>query len=570
MTQTLTDDHPPAPRGATAGAAPDATPAAPDTGPAAPGTPHRAPDALRKGGRSRPAPAAPGGGTAPAAEAVEGGQTAGQGRSRLLAGVALVGMLVVAAVGFAASYATLEARARDWGFGGLSGWFPIGVDGAILAFLALDLYLIQRGRPWPVLRFAAHAMTLATVWFNASEANVTGASWTDDPVRAAAHGLMPFLFVVGVEAARRAIIHAAQIEEGTATDRIPLHRWVLSPLRTTRLYRRMRLAGVRSYAEMVQREQDLMGYQVWLTQELGGSLKGATQEQRLPMTMAPRGYTVEQALALPARWRAEAEERQRAQAERERAEAERQRAEAEAAEEEQRRARLRALEAAAEEAEAEHRTTSRAEAAAAEAERLRVEAEAATEAARVQAEQVRVVAERRARAEEQVIESADAAEAAARAAEADRLRAEHERAESAARAESARAEAERQRLAAESARAAAAAAADQEAAAAADRRAADHERAAAAARHETAELEARAQRAEDYARLNARERNERRVARMLAASAQGGPVALDAVPLADIQEALGVSRTTAGELRTAAADLLASGYRPTDLDAVQH
>ncbi|MFF9344892.1 hypothetical protein ACF1CG_34695 [Streptomyces sp. NPDC014773] len=99
------------------------------------------------------------------------------------------------------------------------------------------------------------------------------------------------------------------LDERTGTDRILLHRWVLSPVRTPRLYRRMRLAGVRSYQDMVDRGQALEGYRVWLTQELGGDLSKATDEQLLPMTMVPRGYTVEEALALLAQWKAEADQR---------------------------------------------------------------------------------------------------------------------------------------------------------------------------------------------------------------------------------------------------------------------
>ncbi|GGQ86709.1 hypothetical protein GCM10010250_67140 [Streptomyces althioticus] len=79
----------------------------------------------------------------------------------------------------------------------------------------------------------------------------------------------------------------------------------------------MRLAGVRSYDERIAREQALEGYRVWLTQELSGDLSKATDVQRLPMTMAPKGFTVDEALALPAKWNAEADERARAEAERE-------------------------------------------------------------------------------------------------------------------------------------------------------------------------------------------------------------------------------------------------------------
>ncbi|MFF7191869.1 DUF2637 domain-containing protein [Streptomyces sp. NPDC008222] len=128
---------------------------------------------------------------------------------------------LVGGIGFATSYHTLAKVALSWGFGeDLSRWFLIGVDASILAFLALDLYLILKGIPWPVVRMAAHGMTGATIWFNASAQGDISA----DPVKAASHGVMPVLFVIGVEAARRLFIQKAQLEAGTATDRIPLHR----------------------------------------------------------------------------------------------------------------------------------------------------------------------------------------------------------------------------------------------------------------------------------------------------------------------------------------------------------
>ncbi|MFZ4184533.1 DUF2637 domain-containing protein [Streptomyces pseudogriseolus] len=179
----------------------------------------------------------------------------GRARAQLPGPTAARGCCFVAGVGFASSYDTLRAAAEAKGFShALSYWVPIGIDGAILAFLALDLYLTHRRIPKPLLRFAAHAMTLATVVLNATSSGKSGTGLSEDPVRALWHGLMPILFVVGVEALRHLVLHATQIEDGTATERIPLHRWLLAPAPTARLYRRMRLAGVRSYDEMIARE----------------------------------------------------------------------------------------------------------------------------------------------------------------------------------------------------------------------------------------------------------------------------------------------------------------------------
>ncbi|WP_371637719.1 DUF2637 domain-containing protein [Streptomyces zaomyceticus] len=582
MSETLTDTHTPAMRGAMAPAAPETAGAAPAATAATPGTVKAAPPAPRKGGPGWPGGEAEGVSTAPATETLAPGHLATPPAAQtfmdramgwLLMGLAGLLMPVVGVIGFASSYKALEKFATEQGFGSLAWTFPIGIDGAILAFLAWDLILVRRGTPWPPLRFAAHFMTVVTIVFNAAHGigakpgtNLLDALWAD-PMGAWSHGLMPFLFVLGVEGVRHLLVHMWRLEEGTAGDRVPLHRWILSPIRTARLYRRMRLAAVRSYTDMVEREQALEGYRVWLKNELGGDLSKASDEQLLPMTMAPRGYTVEEALALPAKWKAQADERK--------AEEEDRKAEAEVAEAE-RNANLKIKELEADNrikaAESRIKAATRTAAARSESEAVQAEsqaetdrvlAESATDAARLKAQHLRRAAEQEAAVLAQAQESAELAEARARKAEAERIEAQEAAATQEARqrteraaAETERIEAQRQREAADRARDARRTAEDL---AQAELIEADTARQRAA----RAMAEAAAEAAEDYARLSSRQRNARRVARMLIHSQPGTPADLithDAVSLREVQERLGVSQTIAGELRHEAIDLLAAGY----------
>ncbi|MER7841815.1 DUF2637 domain-containing protein [Streptomyces sp. NPDC096040] len=498
---------------------------------------------------------------------------------------AALGGTLVGVIGFAMSYSTLAEVALSWGFTPrLAPWFPVGVDASIIAFLALDLYLIRKRTAWPLLRMAAHAMTGATIWFNASSQGDIGA----DPVRAASHGVMPLLFVIGVEAARRLFIAKAQLEAGTATDRIPLHRWILSPLGTPRIYRRMRLYGVTSYPEMTRREQDLKGYEQWLRRKYNGDLDAASEDERLPMTMAAYGYTVAEALALPERQERQAQERAE-DAERRRLEAQTRKEEAQARAEAARlesagrleavrarvdaetgqarahaRAQVSAAERAAEQEEAALETALLAEARArqAAADRKAAEEREAAAAADVRAAELeRQAAEKRRQAAEadraaaaqtQAIETAEIAEARKRAAEADKAAAETEE----AARETRRRAAEADRLAADEEERAAVARADAQDA---REREAETELRAAEKRLAAAETERRAVEAEDAARLTPRQRAVRRVARMILA-ADG---IAEQLPLAAIQHELGVtSAGTASEYRQEAAELLAGGYRP--------
>ncbi|MGW1534463.1 DUF2637 domain-containing protein [Streptomyces aureus] len=523
------------------------------------------------------------------------------GRDRLmtlLSVAAATGGPLIGAIGFAMSYSTLAKKALSWGFStSLAPWFPVGVDASIIVFLALDLYLIRKDTPWPLLRVAAHGMTFATIWFNASsQGHISG-----DPVRAASHGVMPLLFVIGVEAARKLFIKKVQLEAGTATDRIPLHRWILSPLGTPRIYRRMRLYGVTSYPEMIRREQDLKGYEQWLRRQYGGDLDAASEDERLPMTMAAYGFTVAEALALPERQEREAQERAE-EAERRRLEAQTRQEQAQAHAEVDRlrsegmvetaraqvaaetgqarahaRAQVSAAERAAEQEEAALETALLAEARArqAAAEREAAQQREAAAAADVRAaaleqqaadkRKAAKEADRSAAAEAQAIETAEIAEARRRAAEANLAAAETEQA--AAETLRAAAETERRRQEEEGRREAALADA-----ARAKQAAAEAERRAAETRLAAAETERRAVEAEDIARLSPRERSVRKVARMALAAGlvtiglgprQIHPALCQMVSIADVQQALEVSSSdTASKYRQEAAELLAGGYRP--------
>jgi hypothetical protein len=466
--------------------------------------------------------------------------TAGRRSDRALTAVALVGGTILAGIGFTGSYKTLRDLAFDRGFGTFAYAFPIGVDVGIVVLYALDLYLIRRDTPWPMLRRLAHLMTIATIVFNAAAAE---GGLTGDPLGTAMHGVIPLMFIAAVDAARRAIVKASDIAAGRDSQGVPAARWVLSPTRTAALWRRMKLWGTASYQETVQIEQERTVYEAMLQRKYGrGWKRRAKADELLPLTMARYGLTVDQALALP-RQAAEAEQLRQEQNEALELEAQA-RAEKRAADRRKASIRTQSEIRAAEIAASADET-----AATAQAQASVTEAQAAAEAqARIALEAARA------------IKSADAAEADQRAAEAERDAAEAR----AAAAETNRAAAEVEAAAAEAAdRKAAAdrrraqlekqAAEDVQAAAEAKRRAAEARRAAA-------EIELRAVEAEDQLKLSPRERAVRKVARIIHTQHAGQA---DQLPLDAIAETFAVSVTTASEYRKEAAALIADGY-PTN------
>jgi Protein of unknown function (DUF2637) len=179
----------------------------------------------------------------------QGGVALG-GVERAAAGavVALVALLGV--IGAVNSFrAVAEAVAPS--FGGLAWTVPVGVDVGIAVFTALDLLLARVGMRMAWLRLVPWALVATTIYLNVAGEH--------DPVAAVAHGVLPALWVIAVEAASHVVrSHVGLISSSSVQrmDRVRLSRWVLAPASTLRLWRRMVLWETRSYSEALRRERD--------------------------------------------------------------------------------------------------------------------------------------------------------------------------------------------------------------------------------------------------------------------------------------------------------------------------
>ncbi|MCZ4513487.1 DUF2637 domain-containing protein [Streptomyces sp. ActVer] len=172
------------------------------------------------------------------------------------------GVAVIAAIGFAGSYAAVRELAQAKGFGKFAMIFPIGIDAGILVLLALDLTLTWLSMPLALLRHTAWLLTVATIAFNAA------AAWPD-PVGTGMHAVTPVLFIVAVEAARHAIGRIADITADKHMDSVRMARWLLAPASTFRLWRRMKLWELRSYDQVIQLERSRLVEQAHLRGRYG-------------------------------------------------------------------------------------------------------------------------------------------------------------------------------------------------------------------------------------------------------------------------------------------------------------
>jgi hypothetical protein len=167
---------------------------------------------------------------------------AGESLARYALPAAFGATAVLGALGAIGSFAKVSASAElhhidpTW-------LLPIGVDGAIAVFTALDLALAREGKRVGWLRWFAWGLIAATVALN-----VSGES---DAFGYVAHAALPLLWAATVEAAKAAMITRAT----AAPDRIPLGRWLYAPWPTLRLHRRMRVWGIASYAEALELER---------------------------------------------------------------------------------------------------------------------------------------------------------------------------------------------------------------------------------------------------------------------------------------------------------------------------
>ncbi|MEU1438639.1 DUF2637 domain-containing protein [Streptomyces sp. NPDC005786] len=202
---------------------------------------------------------------------------------RILIGLVVAGAVLIAAIGFAGSYAAVRELAEQKGFGGFSVVFPIGIDAGICVLLALDLLLTWLRIPFPLLRQTAWLLTAATIAFN-------GAAAWPDPLGTGMHAVIPVLFVVSVEAARHAVGRIADITADKHMEGVRLTRWLLSPVPTFRLWRRMKLWELRSYEQVIKLEQDRLIYQARLQARYGRSWRRkAPVESLMPLRLAKYG-----------------------------------------------------------------------------------------------------------------------------------------------------------------------------------------------------------------------------------------------------------------------------------------
>ncbi|WP_411091783.1 DUF2637 domain-containing protein [Streptomyces sp. 049-1] len=184
-----------------------------------------------------------------------------------LAGFGALAAAGVGALGLISSFDAVSAAAARWGFG--EPWMlPVGIDVAIPVFTLANLMLIRMDMALAWVRFVPWVLTLITCGLNVAAGHSLWAK--------VAHGTMPLLWVVFSEIG--AHIYAVRIGAATGRrmEKVRFSRWLLAPLSTFALWRRMTLWEVTSYTTALARERERLLARAELRERYGRSWRRST------------------------------------------------------------------------------------------------------------------------------------------------------------------------------------------------------------------------------------------------------------------------------------------------------
>ncbi|MGW4435903.1 DUF2637 domain-containing protein [Streptomyces sp. NPDC004596] len=206
-----------------------------------------------------------------------------------LAGVGALAAAGVGALGLVSSFDAVSAVAARWGFG--EPWMlPVGIDVAIPVFTVANLLLIRMDMALAWVRFVPWALTLVTCGLNVAAGQ---GMWAK-----VAHGTMPLLWVVFSEIG--AHIYAVRIGAATGRrmEKIRWSRWLLAPVSTFALWRRMTLWEVTSYSLALACERERLLARADLREQYGPLWRWKTpRRERVMLRMGEMAPATEQEVA---------------------------------------------------------------------------------------------------------------------------------------------------------------------------------------------------------------------------------------------------------------------------------
>jgi hypothetical protein len=194
------------------------------------------------------------------------------------AGGALIGL-----VGFSVSFASVSQAARPY-LGWASWTLPTLVDLGIFVLSGLALFLELHEISSKLIRLIPTALAGFTVYLNTAEQPTVFGK--------AVHAAGPLLWIAVVEIATFTVRRLVDLASESAMEKVRASRWLLAPLSTFRLWRRMRLWELTSYRVAIGREHERSASRALLRQWYGFGWKAkAPRGERLAVRL--QGVTAE-------------------------------------------------------------------------------------------------------------------------------------------------------------------------------------------------------------------------------------------------------------------------------------
>uniref|UniRef100_UPI003F49AEF0 DUF2637 domain-containing protein n=1 Tax=Nonomuraea sp. CA-251285 TaxID=3240002 RepID=UPI003F49AEF0 len=175
---------------------------------------------------------------------------------KIAAGI-VVGLLVaaLAAYGGAGSYETIKALAEKHKVP-LAHLVPVGIDGALLGVIVMDLFFTWLGQPSWILRLSARFFTIGTVVVNGLAAVhdergphgeiVQVINWTAMIL----HVFAPVVLLVMCEAVRKLLLDLiADDDQDDGYEKLGWVCWLTRPGPSFMTWKRMRISRIRRYAD---------------------------------------------------------------------------------------------------------------------------------------------------------------------------------------------------------------------------------------------------------------------------------------------------------------------------------
>lgn len=188
-----------------------------------------------------------------------------------------VTIAVIASASFALSFMSVMHAMQQW-FGAASWAVPIILDVAIAGLTVISIGLELSELSGRAARLFSRALVGYTIWANAQDAH----TWAGR----GAHCLPPIVFVGMVTITEGAVRRLVGLSAEDTMDKVRVSRWLLAPLATFRLWRRMRLWEITSYKTAVSREQQQSASRALLREWHGRSWKrSAPRAERLAVKL---------------------------------------------------------------------------------------------------------------------------------------------------------------------------------------------------------------------------------------------------------------------------------------------